>query len=330
MKNALKWLWRGAFLAVLPLMFACGSDDDGGAAGVAYTGSQTEATITASNAKTLASEAYVGGSGGSSLNVLGAVQAGGTNAQGQSRTFSLAKTLKSAVSQIDVASVAGAAAYGAVESGGPIPGDCPVSPGSFSYSISVNETTYAFSGTLSFSAFCSGGTTMSGTVTFSGQLNSTLTSFLNFQMSFVSLTTTTGNDSFTTSGSLSFIVSSATETTITMDLKLRDNTTTEVVWISNFTMTVTDYGSYEEVNISGATSRLYHFTHGYVTISSPIPLRVYSGNEWPSSGELVVTGANNRKVKLTAISDTQYEIRIDLDGIDGYELGPATYDWADI
>ena len=118
-------------------------------------------------------------------------------------------------------------------------------------------------------------------------------------MKVIGLTGTIGADSLTLDGTLAYIFQSSTSFTATMDMRLRDNSTGKVHWISNYAMTISVAEGYVEFTVSG---KFYHPNHGFVVISTPTPFRINSGQSWPSQGVMILTGKNSTKARLTVNS----------------------------
>ena len=301
--------------------FGCGGGGGGGGGGgVEYTGVTTQATVNDTNADALATGAYDGGTAGSSMTpIFGAVNQGGVN--DLSRYVSLTRTLKDAISQVDVYAPEGIVEAGAiVQESGPLDGDCG---GSGSYVISFNDQTGDFTGTFSFSALCSGGVTMSGSATFSGTFDEGAGEFVEFTITTSGFTAVSGADSFTLSGSITFNFQ-ASPAIVSADLKLRDNVTEEVCWAHNYMMTVVEGSGYEDITFTGT---FYHPDHGYVVVSTQIDIRIGDFDTYPSQGVLVVTGAGGSKARLTAGPIGQYQVEVDADGDDTYEDDFGLLDW---
>jgi hypothetical protein len=113
-----------------------------------------------------------------------------------------------------------------------------------------------------------------------------------------------------------------------MNLLNRDNHTNEVFKAENFIITdaVASDGSYEDVTMQG---RFYIPTEGYVDLSTPQPLHILIADDWPSSGNLKVTGEGNASVTLTALSNITYRVEIDTTG-DGAPESTTTGNWANL
>lgn len=69
-----------------------------------------------------------------------------------------------------------------------------------------------------------------------------------------------------------------------------------------------------DVSISG---EFCHSVHGCVTVVTDTAFHFGGIDTWPSSGELTVTGAAGANARLKAISNTQYELSLDVDPADG-------------
>jgi hypothetical protein len=111
--------------------------------------------------------------------------------------------------------------------------------------------------------------------------------------------------------------------TIVMNVRLRNNNTEMVEWMNNVTISVIDMGSFVEMTLTG---RYYHPEHGYVDIATIDALRINNSDQFPSSGQIIITGASGSKARLTATSNTEYTLEVDADGDDIYEIG-TTENW---
>ncbi|HET8759904.1 MAG TPA: hypothetical protein VFN94_02475 [Nitrospiria bacterium] len=109
--------------------------------------------------------------------------------------------------------------------------------------------------------------------------------------------------------------------TINMDFASGDGA---VYRASDLILEVTPTGSGDDVTVTG---RVYHPLHGYVDVSTPQPLVTLTGDDYPSSGALVVTGAGNSSARLTALSATTFQIDVDADGDSAYETTVGAFTW---
>jgi hypothetical protein len=135
---------------------------------------------------------------------------------------------------------------------------------------------------------------------------------------------TDGTDTFRGSGTITASFGTSEILTIDMDFESGDGT---IYRASNLSIAVSPTAGGESVIVIG---RVFHPVHGYVDVTTPQALVVPTGETFPSSGELLVTGSNDSKARLTALSATEFQIEVDADGDDTYEttLGPLT--WGDV
>jgi hypothetical protein len=203
-----------------------------------------------------------------------------------------------------------------------IDGDCG---GSASYTISVDNQTGNFNGSFNFNSYCDDGVTITGGVTFTGQVDINTDDLLTFTFSFNSLTCTAGSDSFTLNGNISWDVTGS-PATITITMLLQDNSTSKVYWVQDYTIEATEGAGYVDIEVSG---RYYDPDHGYVTFTTPTPFRIYDAYDYPSQGVLVITGNTGSeggptRARLEALSPTTYRVQADTDGdgfYDDYDSG---------
>ena len=194
--------------------------------------------------------------------------------------------------------------------------------GSMSYSITFNDVTGSFNGSFTFTDYGCGGTTISGGASFSGIINVNTSNFIEVDFSFDNLS----GGGLTLDGDLS-IDYTVTPHEITLNAYGQDPNSGKVFWIDNYTIRIVEYAGYEEIDMSGT---FYHPDHGYVTLSTVDPFVLNDGDEWPNGGTMVVIGANNSKVKLTALSNLTCSVDVDVDGDGVYELLSGVMNWGDL
>ena len=294
-----------------------GGGGGGGSAGISYSGITDPAPIDDDNAEDLAVGAYEGGRLGGAIGALGVVQP--VSNVGYSRVVQISQILGGSLHQVDFMSRSEETFIGAIYTEtGTIYGNCG---GSASYSVSVNDQTGDFSGSLSFSSYCEDGVTISGAVSFSGKVDLVTEELLRFSLSFSTLSGTSGGDCFTLHGTIT------TDLTVypyvmTVSMLVRDNSTGKVYWVKDYTMIVTEEATYIEVDLSGT---YYDPDYGYITFETTVPFRIYYGDDVPSDGVLVATGETGSEggptmARLTVLDSTTYQVEADTNG-DG------TYDW---
>jgi hypothetical protein len=316
-------LYSTAFALTLS---ACGGGGGGGSTGISYSGVTSQASLTIANGEEMGTTSYQNGDSGQSLGTaLSSLNEmdGSTTATHKPRVSGLTQTLIAATNKMQLPTNQGYSGNRAVQSESQtISGGCG---GSATYTISVDDSSGDFSGTFSFSNYCDLGDVLDGSITIAGNIDLNTVTFGTISMTMTSLSFSSGNDAFTVDGSLSFNPTSS-PLVITMDLKLQDNTTQQVFWAKDFTLTITTGLSYEDEAMAG---RFYHPDYGYVTVSTTTPFRYAGTDEWPSSGVMVATGSGGSTSTLTALSNTTYQIDIDTDG-DGNPDQTTTGTWSSL
>ena len=303
---------------------ACGGGGGGGVVGgggsnettTSYTGKTSQATLTIGNGEEISSAAYQNGSSNQAagLNSVFASlnNANTTAAETKPKIYTLTKTLKGAINKIQPATNNISYSRAVVSESDSFPGECG---GDANYDMTFDDVTGDFSGTFSFNRYCELGDTINGSFNMSGNINPDSLIFGTINISMSSLSVTSGNDSFTISGDIS-LAPDNNPSVVSMDIRLTDNTTGEVFWLENVTITITSNSLYEDVSMEG---KFYHPDHGYSNITTPIAFQFIGMDEWPSSGVMVATGTNGSTATLTALSNTTYQIDIDENGDDALE-----------
>lgn len=186
---------------------------------------------------------------------------------------------------------------------------------------------------LTFNACRTGDETVSGEAT--AQVNAfdtgtgTLTDFV---VTFARLMVRGSGVSVDFGGSIRLQESIATNTeTLTVNFVVLDNITANMLKAENLVFmhvanNVLSPSSFTE-SISG---RLYDKAEGFVDISTPAPFYFGSATQdFPDSGQMVLRGANNASIRLTALSSPLITIALDLNGDGTYE-NTATLKWTDL
>ncbi|MEW6684433.1 MAG: hypothetical protein AB1451_16170 [Nitrospirota bacterium] len=63
-----------------------------------------------------------------------------------------------------------------------------------------------------------------------------------------------------------------------------------------------------DTDLSLVSGRLYHPTHGYVDLSTMVPLHIEDPDGWPSSGAIVASSEDREVLILSAFSDAVYQV----------------------
>jgi hypothetical protein len=281
-----------AILLITVLAAACGGGGGGASSGnntstTAYTGSTSQAQISPSNAQTLTE------TGSNSVQLSSTAGGSSVGAPRLLRSIGLAARAAARVPET-------------------LSGNC----GGTSVSDSTyNSATGAISGTTTHNNYCQDGTTENGQTSFSGTFNAA-TSALNITMTFTnyavkdSTSDTIMNGTATLTGTL--VNGTMNNFTMIMNVDTRDNIENMVLKMENVNISIIDTASYTEFTIS--SGKVYHPDYGYFELSTPTAIRTNVGDANPSSGVLIITGANNTKGKLTYLSNTQYTVEVDETG----------------
>jgi hypothetical protein len=297
-----------------------GGDGSDASAGITYTGVTNPAEISASNAEDISGGAFGAGLIGDGMMGLSVDQGPNDNTVRKFRTVKVPLILRNSLDLIDFTSSPAGGVQAAVETAGDtIDGNCG---GTMSYSVSADDVEGTFSGSFTFTNYCNDGTTINGGASFDGRMNVDSGGFLEAHLSFDNLS---GGD-LTLDGDLEmdFTVSPKM---ITFNAYGHDPSSGKVYWIRDYSIAIDENTGFAEVEIAGM---FYHPDYGYVTISTTEPIVLHDGDEWPTSGALVVTGAYSSKARITAIDNVNCTVEADIDGDDSYEWDSGTMIWDDI
>ena len=326
------------FIAFISIGCGGGGDGSGGSGGSGtYSGSTSQVAIDESNAESLATNAYENSNSMRSMqdsaDVLSASVKQTNGSQGSiPYSLALAQTVVDLMEQADISKPAATGLIAAVLNES-MPGDCG---GSASMSGTVNESTYAFSITSTFSSYCTngdgttGGVVTNGVMQMEGSFNQSLTSItmdITFNDFLVTLIDT--GVSATTSGTMEMIISSSSAT-ITMNMVMSDNSTDKTYKVEDLLINMYNMSSYSAYfSMSG---RFYDPDYGYSDITTEEDFYLILSDNAPSDGTMVITGASgiaggSTKAKLIVLSRTQYQVMADTngDGTFDYDTGPQNW-----
>jgi hypothetical protein len=152
-----------------------------------------------------------------------------------------------------------------------------------------------------------------------------------FTLSSASLTLRAVGLSIDASGTLRVQYSLGTTETITANLVSLDNITSKTTRTENLTI-VNVYDNLEMPSFYSSTlnGRVIDQDHGYVDITTPTPLAFGTlAQLFPDSGQILLTGAESRTVRATALSATLARLQLDLDG-NGVVDNAATLKWIEL
>ena len=319
----------GLILSIVCILglVACGGGDGGGdfmpaePTGLTYTGVTSPAVIDSDNAAELASDAFIGGETGSSLGVFSSVADAQSNIVRRIKLYEVVQIFDGALHKIDFNSRRGDLLAVKTEQD-TVMGDCG---GSASYTVEMNDLNGTFTGSMTFNDYCNGNTSISGTAGFSGQVTVDAGDFLNFNLSIDMVNLTSGDQSYVIDGDVSVDVERPSSTA-TVDLLMKDSSG-EVFWVKDYTLAIFEGVDYADVEVSG---RFYHPTYGYVDLSTILPVRIFSIDEWPAFGELQVVGEDGTKARLLVFNKNSCRIIADTYGDDIYNYESDYMSWSDL
>lgn len=322
-------------IASCTLVVGCGGSSGGGdggsSPGLTYSGVTTQAVITSENSQTLAENAMNAGAGGSGISGIAGLDAGNPAEDGTGRPFlvGMAMVMESAIAEVDWQSDAGQVPSSAIESDADtVSGSCG---GSFTYNIQVDTDTGTFSGRLAFNSFCEEGMTMSGSANFSGVVDLGTEKLESCTVSFNAITSTYSSVSVTMGGRIHLAVSGPTSS-MTMDMMVRDDGSGRVCKIENYQMDITDWGTYAEITLNG---RYFDPDYGYVELETTTAFVASYADEYPHTGQLVLTGENGdaggpTRARLTALSATECQVEADTNGDGIYDHDSGVILWTEL
>jgi len=297
-----------------------GGDSGGGASGLTYSGVTTPAQVDESNAAEITGGAFATGLIGDGMVGLSVDQQIESYHIRDFRSVNVPIILSDSLNRVDFTSPSSGGIQAATQTQSDIiEGSCG---GTMSYAVSVDDAQGTFNGSFIFSNYCNDGTIINGAARFDGQMDVNSGSFIEATFSFDNLS----GGELILDGEIQ-IDFEATPNVITFNAYGQDPVTGAVFWIQNYSITIDEFEGYVEIEMTGT---FYHPDFGYVTLSTPEPLVLHDGDEWPESGILILTGANNSKAKLTAMDHLTCTVEVDHDGDGAYEWDSGIINWEDM
>lgn len=294
-----------------------GSGSGSGVAPASYTGTTTQASVTAENSESLAEAALDGGAPGDS----GLANATADQSPDREQLMGMARSLGSAMQGVDMSQASGGlSGLAAVTTNtDTVTSACG---GTLAYNYTFDDVTGAYNGTFTFSNYvdCDDKSTINGSLTAEGVLNLSTYVLTSMNMTFTALTYEEGSESMTLSGTMAMNSISTLNYTMTMNMDFRDNVKNETYRLENYVVNITDSILYVDIDISGT---VYHPTHGYVTVTTTTSVRINNTDENPTSGVVELVGTGGSKVRVTFTTNDTYTMDIDSDGDTTFETSKS-------
>jgi len=300
-------------IGAMVIFYGCGGGGGGGGTtGITYTGITSQALIDENNANEIASGSLVGGEIGSNLSVFGAVSEN-SNSTKSPLVLGIASYFQNVIYKIESSTKQNAVYLGAVVSeSDTIVGSCG---GSFSISLTADDQTGNFTGSLTFNNFCEPEFTANGSMNLSGNINVNIGEIYYFEMTFNSINMTSGQESISMNGSIDFNLQSS-PMRMTMSFVFKDNNLNKTYKYENFVYEYTQGVGFVDMTLTG---RYYDHDYGYVIITTESPLSINDYDLWPSSGTVIATGDSGTKARLTVIDSSSFSVEADTDGDGSYD-----------
>jgi hypothetical protein len=311
----------GVFCLFFTFIGCSGGSSGGGDGGGTDTGT-TAAEISEDNAADLATGALAMGQSANIVSISGASQDNqdAIDSPGDhSRALRFPLTLADAARSIDfsppVHQSSVEANYTETDT---IPGPCG---GVINYTITINDLSGEFTGTFSFLDYCEDGVTINGETEVAGTANVATGDIITITFWFDDLS----DGTMAMDGKITMDFSDS-PILCTLSAYCRDVIRGKEYQAKNYSLNIWEYPDRNEVEIFGT---FYHPDYGSVTVSTKEIFVIYDGDEWPSSGILLVFGANNTSAMLTAIDNISYSVEADTDGDGVYDFESGTLYWSE-
>ncbi|WP_026362143.1 PKD domain-containing protein [Geopsychrobacter electrodiphilus] len=327
LKRALKAyfrLWLTLFILVLS---GCGGGGGGGVGNdLVYTGRPTQASLTSVNAIEMALGAYNGGPDMASLSLPGASLQALTNGRvpRQSGLLQYGEQIRRLADKITFTSQTAATPLSIQTATNTILGPCG---GSAVLTLNVETTNGIFNGSLNYANYCEEGITAAGNLSLSGRVDLVTLEPQQMTISFKLLTLSNTDQSATISGTMAFSYALPVETS-TLNYLLRDDASGKICRIENYIILTTVGVNQTETQYQ--SGRYFQPDLGYVDLASSSSFVEDPTALGPSSGELLLSGANLSKTSLRAIASNAYEVSTDTNGDGTFDWNSGLLHWSSI
>jgi hypothetical protein len=296
-------------------------DPDNNDTSTDFAGRTTQAVIDSTNANNLSGGAFAGGISRIETARAEFSRQGSMATQiGAFRPLRLPLILQDSLQKVEIASKVVSLFKPAVETrSGVLQGDCG---GRLPYSIDFDSESGIFYGSFSFENYCDHGISISGETDIDGTYGVDSGDFATAHFYFADLT----DGDITLDGEISIDLLHP-PITATFSAHSKDSESGQVYWIKDYSMNITEFAGYIEIEIFG---RFYHPDHGFVNLTTTEPFIVHHEDDWPTSGLFVIQGENNTKAELSALDQLTCSVTADTDGDGVFDWDSGILNWIDM
>jgi len=294
-------------------------DPDGSDTSTDFAGRTSQAVIDSANAKDLSGGAFAGGITRFEAASAGFGQDSLTTQIGMFRPLRLPLVLQDSLQKVEKSSTAVGLFTPAVETkSGTSQGGCG---GKLSYSIDFIDESRTFDGRFSFENYCDHGITISGETDIDGTYEVDTGDFTSAHFSFADL----ADGTITLEGEISMDFLHP-PITATFSAHSNDLESGQVYWIKDYSMNITEFAGYIEIEIFGT---FYHPDYGFVNLTTTEPFIVHHEDDWPTSGLLVIQGEKNTQAELSALDQLTCSVAADTDGDGVFDWDSGILNWTE-
>jgi hypothetical protein len=295
-------------------------DPDGSDTSTDFAGRTSQAVIDSTNAKDLSGGAFAGGLTRFEAASAGFYQASRATQMGTFRPLKLPLVLQDSLQKVELASTAVDPFKPAVETKrGTLQGDCG---GRLTYSIEFIVESGIFSGRFSFENYCDHGITLTGETDIDGTYGIDTGDISTAHFSFGNL----ADGTITLDGEIS-IDFLHPPITATFTAHCKDTESGQVYWLKNYSMNITEFAGYIEIEIFGT---FYHPDYGFVNVTTTEPFIVHHEDDWPTSGLFVIQGQRNTQAELSALDPLNCSVAADTDGDGVFDWDSGILNWKEM
>jgi hypothetical protein len=210
-----------------------------------------------------------------------------------------------------------------IKKNGVIPGECS---GNIEYKLIIDEKTGNFTGDFIFNDYCEAKTIVDGSVPIDGIF---ILDKNEFEILNINLTNLSFKNFVILNGDISIDYKGAPiETLILSNFLIKEKDKTEIHWIKEYLLNITDNDILFEIN--SVSGKYYNPIYGYIEVFV-LDNVVYSINEeWPKEGIILNKGAAGASTILEVIDDISYIIKADRNGDNIYEIISEPFLWGDL